>query len=709
MSTSEYSQTPGSPDPDAVQRAKREIQGILQQIAELSRQDVEVDRFYEEFLNKVVAALAARGGAVWTLADSGQLQLTYQTNLRATGLIENPIGQEQHGRLLTRTLNEPGGVIVPPHSGAAGGSDTDDEHAAANPTDFLLVLAPVSNDQGVQGVVEVFQRPGGKQATQNGYLKFLNQTCDLVGDYLRSRRLVHLADKQSLWEQLESFTRTAHEKLDIRETAYTIANEGRRLIGCDRVTVAVQRGSKCVIEAISGLDTFDKRSNTARLLTNAARAVTKTAEDVWYSGDTSDFAPQVEKTIEAYVDESHTKQMAILPMVVHEDPDATPENQPRRKGPPKVLGCLVVEQMVDSTIPEGYRQRVDVVRSHSTTAIGNSIEHQSLFLMPLWKFLGRMTWMFRGRTLPKTLAVLTLVGGLIAAAALVQQPFVVMSKGELRPQKLTNVFAQISGDVKVVHVKQDQEVREGDVLIEQESLDLEKEIADIVGRLNEAKSEEKTLNGRIANLSGRTAEERQQRDEAAAELMQVETQLDGLQRQLQILKLKQDKLIVRSPTDGRVITYKVDEQLRSRPVQLGQVVMEIADLDPTNPDKGWQVRLDMPEKRMGHVTRAWQKLKEEDPDGTLKVKFFPDTHPETAFEGRVIEIDNTADTVSDDGNAVRMTVEFDQDKFLTVVTDPKVGARVQAKVYCGSACVAYAWLHDVAEAFQSQVLFRLMP
>ena len=45
-----------------------------------------------------------------------------------------------------------------------------------------------------------------------------------------------------------------HESLDQKLTSYTIANEGRRIIGCDRVSVAIRKGRKCVIEAISGQD-----------------------------------------------------------------------------------------------------------------------------------------------------------------------------------------------------------------------------------------------------------------------------------------------------------------------------------------------------------------------------------------------------------------------------------------------------------------------
>ena len=104
------------------------------------------------------------------------------------------------------------------------------------------------------------------------------QVCDLAGDYLKSHQLRHFADRQTLWTQLEDFTHRVHASLDPRETAYTIANEGRRLIECDRVSVAVRRGRRCTIEAVSGQDVFDKRSNTVRLLGRLATAVVRSGE-----------------------------------------------------------------------------------------------------------------------------------------------------------------------------------------------------------------------------------------------------------------------------------------------------------------------------------------------------------------------------------------------------------------------------------------------
>src|SRR4030095_17136945 len=89
----------------------------------------------------------------------------------------------------------------------------------------------------------------------------------------------------------------AHETLDARETAYTIVNEARRLLGCDRVTVGILRGGKIAIEAVSGQDTLDNRSNVVTLLGKLATRVVATGEPLWYAGATEDFPPQTQDAI----------------------------------------------------------------------------------------------------------------------------------------------------------------------------------------------------------------------------------------------------------------------------------------------------------------------------------------------------------------------------------------------------------------------------
>ncbi len=698
MSTSETSQTPSSQresvsvDAADVERTKREIQGLIHEIAELSRSESTPAEFYDAMLNKAVAALAAPGGAVWTLSDAGILQLTYQINLRQTGLLDNAIGQSQHGRLLHQVLQGSEGALVAPHSGTGDATDND-ENAAANPTDFLLILAPVLNDQGPQGVVEIFQRPAAQLATQRGYLRFLLQICEFAGDFLKARRLQHLSEKQSLWEQLESFTRTAHEKLDVRQTAYSIVNEGRRLIGCDRVSVAIRHGNRCTIEAISGQDTFDKRSNVAVLLSKLATAVTKTGEDVWYSGDTSDMAPQVEAALDAYVDESNTKAMAILPLTERRDEEEKFAGEQDRE-PPKVIGALVVEQMVDSRTPEGFLQRVNVVRTHSATALANALEHEGLFLMPLWRFLGKGTRLFRGRALPKTLAISAATAGTIAFLSLYPADFTLEGSGRLRPKIRQNVFAMLDGEAQEVRVEHDSQVAKGQVLVVQRSRDLEKEIESTNGQLQQDLADIDANSRQLLDDEELSEAERSQKQ---AHISQLSERVKSLRDQLELLNTKQEMLIVRSPIDGRVVTWKVEEELLTRPVSRGQILMEVAD-----PTKDWELEILMPESRMGHIAKAWAEA-----NGDLPVTFFLATNPASKLAGRVEEIHRSAEVRGEDGNTVLIRVSFDQQKLREAIGNPKIGAGATAKVHCGRRSIGYKHLHDLIDFIRAKILFRL--
>ncbi|HJQ80599.1 MAG TPA: HlyD family efflux transporter periplasmic adaptor subunit [Lacipirellulaceae bacterium] len=692
MSTSGSSQSDGSERPDAeqVERAKREIQGLVQEIADLSRTQISPAEFYDAMLNKVVAALAAPGGAVWTLADAGNLQLAYQINLRETGLVENPIGQAQHGRLLHQVLASSEGALVAPHSGAGEATDSD-EDAAANPTEFLLVLAPVLNDQGPQGVVEVFQRPGARITTQRGYLRFLLQICEYAGDFLKGRRLRHLSEKQTLWEQLESFTRTAHEKLDVRQTAYTIVNEGRRLIGCDRVSVAIRRGGSCPVEAVSGQDTFDKRSNVTVLLSKLAAAVAKTGEDVWYTGDTSNLAPQVEQALDAYVDESHTKSIAILPLKEPRDEEArfTSEGD---QDPAQVIGVLLVEQMVDSRSPDGFLQRVEVVRTHSATALTNALEYEGLFLMPLWRFLGRGTRYFRGRALPKTLAILGTLAALIAFFSLYPKEFKLEGDGKLRPVIRQNVWAEINGDVQQVLVEHDDPVKKGQLLIEQHSDELEKQIKTTRGDRDAAIARLDSLNRELMSDRELTAVEKSQK---FSELGEVQEKIKSLNEQMALLEKMKQMLKVRSPIDGRVVTWNVSERLQGRPVNRGENLLEIAD-----PTGDWELEVYMPEYRMGHIADADARS----PD-KLPVTFFLATNPQEKLQGLVEHVDTSAEVRGESGNTVLVRVSFDQEAFRRMNSDPKIGATATAKIHCGQRAIGYVLFHDLID-FVRRMWFR---
>ncbi len=435
--------TEQSLDPNLIEQTKQQIRSLVNEIAQLSKSEIARSSTTE---NSSPSGFRVGGHQrrVWTIEDQGRLG--YQINIQETKLRDKPEEQVRHGRLVHKVFTSGEPLLVPPNSGAG------DDSEAGNPTDFLLVLGPVKTDLEVVGVVEVFQRPETRTATQRGYLRFLIQMCELAGDYFKSRQLRHFGDRQVLWSQLEEFTRVIHASLDPRDTAYTIANEGRRLIECDRVSVAIRRGRKCTIEAVSGQDLFDKRSNTVRLLGQLATAVVASEESVWYTGDTSNMAPQVEDAIQEYVDDSHSKTVAVLPLMrpapleEEDDPD-------KREAPEPPIGALIVEQIEDARVPQRMVQRVDVVAKHSATALANSLEHSSLFLMPVWRAIGKSRWLVKARTLPKTIAVSIAIVAVLLFLILCPWPFKAHSSGNLQPVERRDVFAAIDGDVDQVFVE----------------------------------------------------------------------------------------------------------------------------------------------------------------------------------------------------------------------------------------------------------------
>ncbi len=584
-------------DPGLIEQTKQQIRALYAEIAQLARSDISPEEFYAEMLPRVISALAAVGGVVWAKQPQGQLALQYQINLQESRLGEKSEEEQvRHGRLLQKVMSTGEGLLVPPRSGAG------DSDQAANPTDWLLVLGPLKTELEVVGVVEIFQRSEAGPAIQRGYLRFLLEVCALASEFLNSRQLRHFSDRQSLWTQLEEFTRLVHASLNPRETAYTIANEGRRLIECDRVSVAIRKGDRCYIEAVSGQDMVDKRSNTVRLLSRLATVVAASEEPMWYSGDTTDMAPQIEEAVQEYVDESHTKMIAVLPLKRPVLIEKEKERPDEPDDAPKPIAALIVEQIEDSRISQKMLSRVDVVAQHSAAALANALEHENVFLMPLWRALGKSRVIVEARNLPKTVLAAVAVVALVVAMAVVPADFRLHAKGTLEPVLRRDVFAGIDGDrVTEVLVEHGDVVKRDQVLARMVNYKLSEEITTVRGNVATTTDQMERLQRQLT-LTRQLAPEEQTR--LAGEIMEKRAALEALRSSLRIYQSMEKELEVRSPDDGVVITWDVRNRLYMRPVQRGQVLMRIAQ-----PDGPWQLELQMSEDRMGHITAAQNALR----------------------------------------------------------------------------------------------------
>jgi multidrug resistance efflux pump len=657
-------------DAQLVQDTKQQIRGLVAEIETLARSDVPLGEFYAGYLPRVVSALAAVGGAIWTRTPDGELQLAYQVNLPQCD-IGTERAARQHALLLAKiweTQAQP--QLVPPHAG----SQQPDE--PGNPTEHLLVVAPLAVEQQTIALVEIFQRAGGGPTTQRGYLRFLMQMCATGSDYLKNRRLAQYHDAQALWDQFESFVGDLHRRLDVRYTSFTLANEGRRISGCDRVTVLLG-GRRPHISSVSGLDSIDRRAAEVRLMEQLAAVVLKAGEPVYFAGDSSQLPPQIDDALHQFVDRSQARAVGVVPLV---PPGEAGTNR-------KPIGVLVVERWQQSRWTEASQQRIGTLAAHGATALANAQEHQSIFLLPLLKAIGKVAWLAK---LPKALLVVAVLCGIGAALAMVPYDFQLAARGKLQPADRREIFAATDGVVVDVPVDHGQFVAAGEVLATLRNTDLDVEIANLLGKKTTAEEQLSTAQRALLNESQLSIEEQ---NRIAGQIEELKQTLENITQQLDLYAFKQQQLVVRSDRAGQVVTWGVRDLLLSRPVQRGQVLMTLVE-----PSGDWILELALPEKRLGHALAAYDAAQRA--GRPLEVTFQLSTHPGEEFRGEVIEIERRAEVRGEEGSIVLTRVAIEKARLPELHSETTVAAQVQ----CGPRPLGYVLFQDVIETVQKQWL-----
>lgn len=674
-------QPPASPplgaeiDPELVQQTKLQIRSIIQEVANLSQTAISPEEYFAGFLKQVVSALAAEGGAIWLSGDEGKLELQYQINFPKKAVFDDKAGALKHNLLLKKTLAEAQPTLVLPKSGALGDED------AGNPTDALIVLSPLKQGETCVGLVEIFQRAGGGPTTQRGFLRFLAQMADLAGEYLRNRHLRLFQEKQKLWEQLEQFLGRLHQGLDPKRVAYTLANEGRRLVECDRLSVCLAQGTAAKPVAVSGLDSFDRRSQEINKLAKLATVVMRSRDPLWHGIDGGALPPQIEGPLHDYVDQSQARLLAVIPLF----PPSAKEGE-RDRQVKKPLGVLVVENLTDGD-PASFKQRVDTLTKHAAVALNNAKSHHDIFLLPLWKVLGNSALIKQAKMLPKMAIAGLVILATAAALCLIPADFDLAARGKLLPSERQDVFARHKGTVVELLVNDKQVVEVDQPLAKMADADLDSEIERLIG-------DELAAQDRLTGISFSLTKNSRMRPEEQEALLSEEAtlkqQIQSTHKQLQLARQKQSELTIRSEISGQVMDWKLKEKLFRRPVERGQVLMTIA-----NEAGPWELELQLPEKRVGKLGQALASHEE-----ALQVEFTLSTHPDQRFYGEVIQIDPIAEVRGEEGNTVRVRVAINKDELPELHSDTTVTAEIQ----CGKRPLGYVLFVDVFETVYSKYL-----
>jgi len=657
--------------------ALNQIQELLDQIAQRAEQDLPPQEFYDHLLRLSLQAIAAQGGAVWYHdRKSGFFKTISEVNFPAA-LTANLPAEEAHAKLLSAALPKEQPQAVPYTLHAEGSA------ANANDSDFLLLLTPIATEGGQRYLIELALRRSITPAAQSGYLNVLSTLRRVAENYHQRAELRRLRSGEEDWEQLYQFSLDIQRRLNYEETAYAITNGSRDLVGCDRVSLLERRGDYCRALSVSGVDRVDRRSPLIKRLQDFAQSVVVAAEPLWFDENEDLLPPEIEQPLQAFQSESHARRLAVIPL--------TRQSESKTKQNSAPFATLVFEWMRAETLDDTTRFKITNVAVAASAALQQAM---ALRAVPF----ARLTSRWRGDRTDSTGGAWwkrLLISAVVITAALfvgmIPQPFEISSLGELQPVQERRIFAASDGEIEEILVDHGDDCRKGDLLISMTNSQLEFEEKRIEGELQTTRAQLATVRADYLGLD-RTAPDSDQRyDQLTAEEQELREKIAGLEAQAAILKTRRNDLAIRSPLDGRVLTWNAEQLLRSRPVRQGQLLLTVADLNGP-----WRVDLHLDEEDVGYLIAAQDELGTERP-----VSFILESEPGVTYTGRLEKVSLSTRFDEWDTAGVQLSVTLDPDQQIP----QRPGARVRAKIDGGQKALAFVWLHDLYAAVQRWLLF----
>lgn len=507
------------------------------------------------------------------------------------------------------------------------------------------------------------------------------------------RALSRLSTKPSTDQQnRQSALLSFHKDLEMCGTAYRVANEGRRLASCDRVTVLLSRRKRLRVEAVSGVAVIDRRANSvAAAEAFAERAIVLGRPIVL--PDQTPLPGQIAEPLDHYLDESNVASVTVVPIRRPQENSAThPGLDPLDLSDP--LGVILFESFSASD-SDAISDSLNEISREAGVALSNAMEHHRIFGRRALQVLG--DW-FGGRSLPYAAMAMILMTASLIAALLIQVDHKVIATGYAEPAIQQNVFARTEGIVREILVRDGQTVTAGEPIARLENADLETKAESITGEIQ-------TTAERLASIRSillDSSTDPKQASRMAIQQRQLQSELSNLENRLQLIRNQISELEIKAPIDGTVAGWQLKRKLLNRPVGRGSHLLTIVC------DEGpWQLRLEIPDQDAAEVITTTS-------GGTLPdVEFVSASHPQSTFAATLESIGSAARRNENGLNVVDAiaSIHFSSDQSdrddleRFAKNETRLGVETTAKINCGRRSLISSWFGDVADFHNRNVAF----
>lgn len=659
------------------------IKSTFEAIQKLANSQVGLQEFGESFIQMIAELTAVDFGAIW-LGNNSPFTLLAQH--ARSGPARLNLSREAHDKLLADASQQSKPLIVRP---AKDGVATEGTTIWIGKFDRIesqvieLILHRQSTEQETQEISQVFAS-ALKMVNQASPPENWSQHSAPPAQPENTPTPVVSSPQQNLSQDaINNYLTAIHSSIDKKLACANVANESRRVLECDRVSVLLKDRGKFRLFAISGQPSINRRSNTSKLLEKLGQRLLKTGQPFWYPEET-EMPSQISSILDDYLALTTTRSFIVEPIMEKlveriEDPESH-----ERKGN-AVIGGIVYEHCSEQWSKAEVASRIEFTTQHGGNALRNAATHHRLFLFPIWNLLGKSRILTSPRMIPKTLMAVAAV--ILATLILMfwQVDFYVTATGVLVPKELRPVFVKVDGDVSRLDVEHGQLVKQGEVLCLLTSREQEL-------RINQVETDLRNVQERLLAIQDRRFENRDGPDSIEDNINSLKAQIKSLEEQRTILASIAKDMEVTSPIDGQVISWDLQRRLQGRPVQRGQQVMEIADTAGE-----WELELHLQDRRIGHVLEAMKRNE----TGRLPITFLLAADTSVRFSGELIEIADATEVTSDNKQSVVLRASIDADNI--EIAQARTG--ITAKIICGRTSLGHLWLHDVKEFLQKNVMF----
>lgn len=515
-----------------------------------------------------------------------------------------------------------------------------------------------------EGVVDLVWSADFAEPSQAQLIPFLGVSAELLGDVLIQNELHVLRHEQQFWQRALQFVSAAQAVPSVAALAQLMVHDGRPLTGSERLSVVRRTAAAWRVIAVSGVDTIDPRSSTVQELERLADE----AAD-WFTADA--VPPTADQQARAYRGlQSVTQATAVIAI-------------PLKTAAEDVDGVIVAEQFSTSDDRLRWERRC---------------RHWELLVQSTWRNLvdAELGWLARWRRHRKfgrsrgSLLLTTLVVLAVVSLVLLLTPatLTVTAEGVLFPQQRRDVFAQTTGIVSEILIDHGARVSAGETLVVLRDPESDLESTRVAGELATIQARLQVVQAARVSLLTNSSESALQAQQLAAEEAELQLRQESLTAQQKLLQAERAALRVSSPLSGAVLTWDVSSLLLGRPVERGQILLTVGDVDGP-----WLIEARLRERDLSELPSTT--------DGTppsIAVRFTPAAQSGQTYHGRVTEIANVAEVNERGETTVRVTIALDQPPEAAL----RPGTTVLPRLDCGRRSLGYVWLRELWHALRRQ-------